>query len=54
MTHWRWPAFELAAELLAGLAHIRVTHVHLAEEVVCQAPIVIQPAEVGAADIANL
>lgn len=54
VAHWRRPAFELAAELLVGLAHVRVTHVHLAEEVVCQAPVVIQSAEVGAADVADL
>lgn len=39
---------------VVGLAHLRVAQMHLAVEMVGQAAVVIQPGEVGAADVADL
>ena len=54
MAHRRRPTLELLAELLEPLAHIGVSHVHLAKEVVGQAAVVVETAQVGAADVADL
>jgi hypothetical protein len=50
----RRTALELLTQLPGRLAHIRVAHVHLSEEVVGQAAVVVEPAQVRAAHIADL
>lgn len=47
-------ALHLLGEGLVCLAHLRVAQVHLAVEVVGEAAVVVEPAEVGAADVADL
>lgn len=54
LAHWRCAALQLHSKLLGGLSHIRVSHVHLSEEVVCQSSVVIESTQVGTADIAYL
>lgn len=54
VTHRRGASLEFDAQLLAVLAHIGVSHVHLPEEVICQAAVVVKARQVSAADIANL
>lgn len=54
VTHRRRPTLQLGAEFLEPLAHIRVPHVHLAEEVVCQSSVIVQSAQVRAAHVADL
>ena len=36
------------------LAHLRIAQMHLAVEVICQTTIIVEAAEVGAADVADL
>lgn len=50
----RQPSLELLTKLFPSLAHIRVSHVHLAEEVIRQTTVVIQSTEVCAAHVADL
>lgn len=54
LTHWRCAALQLSGKLLGSLAHIRVSHVHLSEEVICQSSIVVESTQVGTADVADL
>lgn len=50
----RRPSFQLLAQLLIRLAHVRVSHVHLPVEVVRQTAIVVESTQIGAANIADL
>lgn len=51
----RWcAAFQLRAELLEALAHVRVSHMHFSEEVIRQSSVVIKSTEVGPAHVADL
>lgn len=50
----RRPSLKLLTKLLPSLAHVRVSHVHLSEEVVRQTAVVVQSTKVGAAHVADL
>lgn len=55
MSSWRrLSALELVLELLMNLAHLSVSDMHLAVEVVSQTAVVVEPGEIGTADIADL
>lgn len=54
VAHWRCPALEFHAKLLGSLAHIRVSHVHLSKEVICQSSVVVESTQVGTTDVADL
>ena len=54
MPHRRCSSLELLAKLLICLAHIRISHVHLPEEMVCQAAVIIETAQVCTANVAHL
>ena len=54
VTDWRSPALQLDAQLLAVLAHVRVSHVHLSEEVIRQPAVVVKTRQVGTANVTDL
>lgn len=54
MTNRRSSTLQLGAEFLEALAHIRISHMHLSEEVIRQSSVIIKSAEVGATDVAHL
>jgi hypothetical protein len=54
VAHRRGASLELDAELLAVLAHIGVSHVHLSKEVICQTAVVVETRQVSAANVADL
>lgn len=54
IVHRPRPGLHLSRERIVRLAHLRKAQVHLAVEVIGQAAVVVEPAEVGAADVAHL
>lgn len=54
MTNRRSSTPQLGAEFLEALAHIRISHMHLPEEVIRQSSVIIKSAEVGATHVADL
>ena len=54
MTNRRSSTLQLGAEFLEALAHIRISHMHLSEEVIRQSSVIIKSAEVGATHVAHL
>jgi hypothetical protein len=54
LAHGRGPALKLDAEPFKTLAHIRISHVHLSEEVICQSSVIIESTQVCAAHVADL
>lgn len=54
LAHGRGPALKLDAEPLETLAHIRISHVHLSEEVICQSSVIIESTQVCTAHVADL
>lgn len=54
MPGWRRPSFQLLAQLLIRLAHVRVSHVHLPVEVIRQPAIIVESTQIGTANVADL
>ena len=54
MPNRRRSSLQLLIKFLPPLAHIRVSHVHLSEEVVRQTAVVVQSREISATDVADL
>lgn len=54
MAGWRRTILQLLLELLVCLAHLCVSKVHLAIKVISEAAVVVESAEVGTANVANL
>lgn len=54
MSHRRRASLELLTKLLVRLAHIRIAHVHLPEEMIRQAAVIVETAQVCAAHVADL
>lgn len=50
----RRPSLKLLTKLLPSLAHVRVSHVHLSEEMIRQTTVVIESTKVCAAHVADL
>lgn len=54
VANWGCPSLQLSAKLLEALAHIRISHMHLSEEMIRQSSVIIKSTKVGAAHVADL